>query len=140
MPLRGARLSLEIGGYYYRGWFALCKLAKYDVMLGKSWMGEVPHHVDLSRNILWLGQDTPGSQFKYKLTGLRKDTGWQEWQGLACSTAEQPSRGTTVRRNRPCKPGLTNSHSVHSDRVTGRAPTQVEEKRCSRSAQSIIST
>ena len=60
MPLREARLSLDIGGFHYRGWLVLYKLAKYDIILGKSWMEEVPHHVDLGKNILWLGQDTPG--------------------------------------------------------------------------------
>ena len=36
MPLREARISLDIGGYNYRGWFVLYKLAKYDIILGKS--------------------------------------------------------------------------------------------------------
>ena len=36
MPLREARLSLDIGGYHYRGWFVLYKLAKYGIILGKS--------------------------------------------------------------------------------------------------------
>ena len=57
MPLREARLSLDIGGYKYSGWLVLYPLAKYDIILGKCWMEEVPHHVDLNRNILWLGQD-----------------------------------------------------------------------------------
>ena len=75
MPLREARLSLDIGGYKYSGWFVLYPLAKYDIILGKSWMEEVPHHVDLNRNILsgWLGQDSPGSKFRYRLVGLPRD-------------------------------------------------------------------
>ena len=65
MPLREARLSLYIGGYRYCGWFILYPLAKYDIILGKSWVEEVPHRVDLNRNILWLRQDSPGGKFRY---------------------------------------------------------------------------
>ena len=36
MPLREARLSLDIGGYRYRGRFVLYTLAKYDIFHGKS--------------------------------------------------------------------------------------------------------
>ena len=64
MPPREARLSLDIGSFHYLGWFVLYKLAKYDAILGKSWMEEVPHHVDLSKNTLWLGQDSQGGQCK----------------------------------------------------------------------------
>ena len=49
MLLRGSRLSLDIGGYRFRGWFVLQTLAKYDIILSKSWMEEVPHRVDLNR-------------------------------------------------------------------------------------------
>ena len=57
LPLQEAQLSLDMGGYQYTGWFILYKLAKYDIILGKNWMEEVPHHVNLKKNILWLGQD-----------------------------------------------------------------------------------
>ena len=86
MPLREARLSLDIGGYKYSGWFVLYPLAKYDIILGKSWMEEVPHHVDLNRNILWLGQDSPGSKFRYRLVGLPRDRARQGHQIPANST------------------------------------------------------
>lgn len=54
MPLRKTRFSFNFSGYRYRGWFVLYKQAKYVVILGKSWMEEVHHHVDLGRNTLWL--------------------------------------------------------------------------------------
>lgn len=81
LPFREARLDLDIGGPQYSGWFVVYRLAKYDAILGKSWMEEVPYHVDLGKNILWLGQDAPGGQFKYKLHGLSKDKGRREWLG-----------------------------------------------------------
>ena len=67
LPLHEARLDLDIGGLQYSGWFVIYKLAKYDAILGKSWMEEVPHRVDLGKNILRLGQDARGGQFKFKL-------------------------------------------------------------------------
>lgn len=42
-------------------------------------MEEASHYVGLGKNILWLGQDAPGGQFKYKLHGLPKDKGRREW-------------------------------------------------------------
>ena len=42
-------------------------------------MEEVAHHVDLGKNILWLGQDAPGGQPKYKLHRIPKDKGREEW-------------------------------------------------------------
>jgi hypothetical protein len=41
-----------MGRYYYPSGFVVYKLAKYDIILGKNWMEEVGHHVDLQRNIL----------------------------------------------------------------------------------------
>ena len=79
LPLHEARLDLDIGGLQYSGWFVIYKLAKYDAILGKSWMEEVPHRVDLGRNILWHFQDAPGGQFKFKLHGLAIDKGRREW-------------------------------------------------------------
>jgi hypothetical protein len=40
-----------MGKYHYTGWFIIYNLAKYDIILGKNWMEEVSHHVDLQRNI-----------------------------------------------------------------------------------------
>ena len=98
MPLREARLSLDIGGFTYRGWFVLYTLAKYDIILGKSWMEEVPHHVDLNRNILWLGQDLPDCKFKYRLAGLPRGVGRQECQALAYSIDNSAKTTTTSRQ------------------------------------------
>jgi hypothetical protein len=56
LPLKEVRLTLDMGGYHYTCWFVIYKLAKYDIILGKNWMEEVSHHVDLQRNILWLEQ------------------------------------------------------------------------------------
>ena len=98
MPLREARLSLDIGGYTYRGWFVLYMLVKYDIILGKSWMEEVPHHVDLNRNILWLGQDLPDCKFKYHLAGLPQGIGRQESQALAYSIDNSAKITTTSRQ------------------------------------------
>ena len=95
LPLHEARLDLDIGGMQYSGWFVIYKLAKYDAILGKSWMEEVPHRVDLGKNILRLGQDVPGGQFKFKLHGLPKDKGCQEWPDLGNtphSTATPPRK------------------------------------------------
>ena len=51
-PLREARLTLDMSGYEYTGWFVRYNLAKSDAILGKGWIEEVPHHVDLTKNIL----------------------------------------------------------------------------------------
>ena len=42
LPLKEARLTIDIGGYIYTGWFVVYKLAKYDLILGKNWMEEIP--------------------------------------------------------------------------------------------------
>jgi hypothetical protein len=47
LPLNEVRLTLDLGGYRYTVWFDVYKLAKYDIILGKNWMEEVSHHVDL---------------------------------------------------------------------------------------------
>jgi hypothetical protein len=62
LPLKEVQLTLDKGGYHYTGWCVVYKLAKYDIILGNSWMEEVNHHVDLQRNILWLGQMAPGGR------------------------------------------------------------------------------
>jgi hypothetical protein len=54
LPLKEVRVTLDMGGYHYSGWFVFYNLAKYDIILVKSWMEEVSHHMDLRRNILWL--------------------------------------------------------------------------------------
>ena len=41
-------------------------------------MEEVPHHVDLNRNVLWLGQNAPGVKTRYRLAGLSKGEGRQD--------------------------------------------------------------
>ena len=82
LPLHEARLGLDIGGLQYSGWFVIYILAKYDAILGKSWMEVVPHRVDLGRNILRQSKDTPGRQFKFKLHGLPKDKGRRDWPDL----------------------------------------------------------
>ena len=58
LPLQEARLSLDVGGYKYTGWFVLYKLAKYNIILVKNWMEEVPHDVNLIKNILCVTPNT----------------------------------------------------------------------------------
>ena len=38
LPLKEARLTVDIGGFQYCGWFVLYKLAKYDLIPRKNWM------------------------------------------------------------------------------------------------------
>ena len=90
--------TTTIGGYIYRGWFVLYTLAKYDIILGKSWMEEVPHHVDLNRNILWLEQNLLDCKFKYRLAGLPQGIGRQECQALAFSIVNFAKTTTTSRQ------------------------------------------
>ena len=100
LPLKEARLTVDIGGYQYRGWFVLYKLAKYDLILGKNWMEEVPHHVDLQKNVLWLGQDTAGGKFRNRLAGLPKDAGRKDWQPEALSYQAEHTGPSKRRFNR----------------------------------------
>ena len=83
LPLHEAKLTIDIGGYIYTGWFVIYKLAKYDIILGKNWMEEVPHHVDLKKNVLWLGQSKPGGKYTHKLKGLVSEEGKREWTAAA---------------------------------------------------------
>jgi hypothetical protein len=78
LPLKEVRLTLDMGGFQYTGWFVDYKLAKYDIILVKNWMEEVSHHIDLQQNILWLGQTATGGRFRYCLDSLRRnERGWR---------------------------------------------------------------
>jgi hypothetical protein len=47
LPLKDVQFTLDMGGYDYTGWFFVYNFAKYNIILGKSWMEKVNHHVDL---------------------------------------------------------------------------------------------
>ena len=70
-------------------------------------MKEVPHHVDLGKNILCLGQDTLGGQFKHQLVSFLRGTGRQEWQALACNAATH--RDSSAKRGYPHLPETAES-------------------------------
>ena len=61
---------------------------------------EVSHRVDLNRDILWLGQNSPGSKFKYRLAGLSRGMGRQGCQALTYS-ADTIAKPTTKCRQLP---------------------------------------
>jgi hypothetical protein len=90
LPLKEVRLNLNVGGLQYVEWFVVYPLAKYNIILGKDWMEEVPHHVNHKKNRLWLGGDGDGSRFKYTIDGLRKGEG--RTTELLTVTAETPTR------------------------------------------------
>ena len=69
MPLKEVRLTLDMGGFIYTGWFVVYDLVKYDMILGKNWMEEIAHSADLKNNVLLLGQDSKGN-FLNQLEGL----------------------------------------------------------------------
>ncbi|KAF8241657.1 hypothetical protein K440DRAFT_641582 [Wilcoxina mikolae CBS 423.85] len=75
LPLKELRLNLVIGGLVYQGWFVVYSLAKYDIILGKNWMEEVPHHVNHRKHRFWLGGDGDGGRFKFRFDGLKKVEG-----------------------------------------------------------------
>jgi hypothetical protein len=91
LPLKEVHLNLNIGGIHYVGWFVVYPLAKYDIILGKDWMEEVPHHVNHKQRRLWLGGNGDGSRFKYSIDGLRKDEGRNpKLSVVAAETPTQP--------------------------------------------------
>jgi hypothetical protein len=90
LPLKEVCLNLNVGGLQYVEWFVVYPLAKYNIILGKDWMEEVPHHVNHRKNRLWLGGDGDGSRFKYTIDGLRKGEG--RTTELLTLTAEMPTR------------------------------------------------
>jgi hypothetical protein len=77
-------------GYHYAGWFVVYKLAKHNIILGKNWMEEVGHHVNLQRNILWLGQTAPGGRFKHRLDGLARNEGGRKSMGTMKAALAKP--------------------------------------------------
>jgi hypothetical protein len=89
-PLKEVRLTVDLGGYHYMGWFGVYNLAKYDVNLGKSWMAEATDHVDLRRNILWLGQMALGGQFEHRLDCLSWDEGGPCSKGTTMAVLAKP--------------------------------------------------
>ena len=89
LPLKEVRLNLDIGGLAYQGWFIIYPLAKYDIILGKDWMEEIPHHVNHKKNRLWLGGDGDGNRFKYTIDRLKKDQG-RNTQLLAAAAKREP--------------------------------------------------
>ena len=103
MPLREAPLSLDIGGYRYRGWSVLYTLAKYDIILGESWRKK--SRTDLNRNILWLGE------FTYRLAGLLRGMGRQGCQAHACSadTSAKPETPQSLIPSAASSPRLLSS-------------------------------
>ena len=70
LPLQEARIALDFNGFRYTGWFVVYRLSKYDVVLGKDWMEETPHQVNLRSNVLWLDQDNATGTFRCKMEGL----------------------------------------------------------------------
>jgi hypothetical protein len=89
-PLKEVRLTLDLGKYHYTGWFVVYKLAKYDIILGKNWMQEVGHHVDLQWIILWLGQTAPGDRLKHRLDGLARNKGGPRIEGTTMAALAKP--------------------------------------------------
>jgi hypothetical protein len=53
-------------------------------------MEEVGHHVDLQRNILWLGQTAPGGWFKHRLDGLARNEGGRRSEGTTMAALAKP--------------------------------------------------
>ena len=115
LPLKEARITIDIGGYAYTGWFVVYKLAKYDLILGKNWMEEVPHHVNLKKNVLWLGKGKKKGRFPHRIKGLGKEEGRREWTLREMKRVEDPHTlftAASVPKLRPtmaaekAKPGL----------------------------------
>jgi hypothetical protein len=79
-----------MGGYHYTGWLVIYKLTKYDIILGKNWMEEVSHHVDLQWNILWLGQTAPDGRFKHRLNSLARNEGGRRTEGMMMAVLAKP--------------------------------------------------
>jgi hypothetical protein len=74
LPLKEVRLTLDMGRYHYTNWFVIYTLSTNNIILGKNWMEEVSHHVDLQWNIIWLGQTALGGRFKYRLDSFKWNT------------------------------------------------------------------
>jgi hypothetical protein len=53
-------------------------------------MEEVCNHVDLQRNILWLGQTASGVRFKYRLNGLKQNEGGRRSEGITLAALAKP--------------------------------------------------
>jgi hypothetical protein len=77
------RLKLKLGddGYAYTGWFTVCNVKGFDIILGKRWVGDIngTYHIDHRTNEMWITQgDIPwedrekAAQIHY-LHGLRPE-------------------------------------------------------------------
>ena len=117
LPLTEARLTLDLGGFIYSGWFIVYDLAKYDVVLGKDWFEEVPHHVDLRRNILQLGWDERLRKWHYRLEGLPKGAGCSSFlRAPSISNLETNYANPTQKHEYPSDIPATTQNSTEPNR------------------------
>jgi hypothetical protein len=77
-------------GYHYTSWFVIYILATYDTILGKNWMEEASHLVNLQWNIIWLGQSVSGSRCKQRLRSLPQNEGGWKYEGMTMAVLAKP--------------------------------------------------